>query len=354
MQLQRRKKRNLFKIPLLIFVGVVVVGLIVIFGLFHVRQVDVIGNEFYSAQEIEKMVMSDSLGQNSIYLTWKYSQPDAAENLPFLSGVEVSMVNPYHVQIKVYEKTIVGYVMYSGSMVYFDKDGMVVEISQELREGIPPFSGISISQPVVSEKLPVADEKFLSDIIEGAWQVYQSGLKPQEIHYDEKQQMILYFDNNRVILGDTSYMEEKLSNLKALFPQMEGLSGTLHMENYTTGTTTIPFKKGEQGDEELLMDVSQPQSSQEEDTGEQDAGEAQDGEEGDDTGESESEETASGYAEDPSRFTTDADGNEMYTDSQGNVTYNMDMPYLGEDGNIISDGYGYIDPYTGAYILNGQ
>ncbi len=353
MQLQMRKKKNFLKLPFLVFVGVLVAGLAIIFGLFHVRQVDVIGNEFYSAEEIQKMVMSDSLGENSIYLTWKYSQPDAAENLPFLSGVEVSMVNPYHVQIKVYEKIIVGYFMYSGSMVYFDKDGIVVEISQEQREGIPPYSGISIGQPVVSQAIPVADEAFLRDIIEAAALIRQSGLEPLEVHYDDKQQLILYFRNNRVILGDNSYLEEKLSNLKALFSQMEELSGTLHMENYDSSTTRISFKVGEKGEEELLLDLNKPAGEQETDTG----GEGENGE-----GETESGESTgpdedgkwgdSGYVEDPSRITTDADGNQMYTDEQGNVTYDMSMQYLGDDGQVISDGYGHIDPYTGAYILN--
>lgn len=350
MQLQKRNNRKWIKIPLLVLVGVVVVALVVIFGLFHIRQVDVVGNEFYSAEEIEKMVMSDSLGQNSLYLTWKYNQPESAESLPFLSAVEVRMVNPYHVQIKVYEKMIVGYLMYSGSMVYFDKDGIVVEISQEQREGIPPYSGISIGQPVVSEKLPVEDEKFLQDIIEGAQLIYQSNLAPKEVHYDDKQELILYFEGNRVIMGDTSYLEEKMSNLKALFPQLEGLSGTLHMENYTSGTTTISFKKGEQGEEELLMNVNQPEGGQEE--GDSQSGESEDIE-GEENGESAGT-GDSGYVEDSSRITTDADGNEVYTDAQGNITYNLDKPYLGDDGEIITDGYGYIDPYTGAYILNSQ
>lgn len=348
MQLQKRNNRKWIKIPLLVLVGVVVVALVVIFGLFHIRQVDVVGNEFYSAEEIEKMVMSDSLGQNSLYLTWKYSQPESAESLPFLSAVEVSMVNPYHIQIKVYEKMIVGYLMYSGSMVYFDKDGIVVEVSQEQREGIPPYSGISIGQPVVSEKLPVEDEKFLQDIIDGAQLIYQSGLAPKEVHYDDKQELILYFEGNRVIMGDTSYLEEKMSNLKALFPQLEGLSGTLHMENYTSGTTTISFKKGEQGEEELLMNVNQPEGGQEE--GDSPEDESENGEENGESAEAQD----SGYVEDASRITADADGNEMYTDAQGNVTYNLDKPYLGDDGEIITDGYGYIDPYTGAYILNSQ
>ena len=347
MQLQKKKAGRPVYIISLILVSVIVIALFVIFGLFHIRQVDVVGNEYYSAEEIQKMVMSDSLSENSLYLTWKYSQPDAAKDLTFLSAVDVSMINPYHIQIKVYEKSIVGYLMYSGSMVYFDKDGVVVEISQETREGIPAYSGIAISEPKVSEKIPVADEDFQNDIISEAQMIqeilFQNGIEPKEIHYDDKQQLILYFANNRVMLGDNSYMEEKLSNLQALMPQMEDLSGTLHMENYTAGTTTITFKKGEKGDEELIMNVNQPAGS--EDTEETESSS--------ETEESTDEiENNSGYSENSGTFSTDANGNDTYTDANGNVTNNSEQLYLGDDGQVISDGYGYIDPYTGAYILN--
>lgn len=344
MELQTRKKSNILKIPFLIFLGIVVLGFAVIFGLFHIRQVDVIGNEFYSAQEIQKMVMSDSLGENSIYLTWKYSHPETAGSLPFLSSVEVSMISPYHVQIRVYEKTIAGYLLDSGSRVYFDTDGYVVEISGEERSGIWPFSGIDIGQPIVGAKLPVADPTFLDDISEAARLLHQSGLVPDEVHYDNNQELIVYFGSSRVLLGDASYMEDKIQELSALFSKLEGLSGTLHMENYTPDTVAISFIPGEQGEEELIIDLNKPEQDAEGETEpESDQGGA-DGA-GQKTGDS-------GYVEDPNRFSTDASGAQIYTDEAGNVTSNMDKMYLGDDGKVITDGYGYIDPYTGAYILN--
>ena len=191
MELQERNRNLLVKIPAFAFLGIVLVTLVVVLGLFHIRQVDVVGNEFYSAEEIQRMVMSGSLSENALYLNWKYSDPAAAEELPFLSAVEVSLISPYHVQIRVYEKTIAGYLMYSGSMVYFDKDGRVVEISQEKRDGIPPFSGLEIGQPVVKEMLPLNDEGFLDDLISEAQMISQSGLSPREVHYDEKNRLIL-------------------------------------------------------------------------------------------------------------------------------------------------------------------
>ena len=57
------------------------------------------------------------------------------------------------------------------------------------------------------------------------------------------------------------------------------------------------------------------------------------------------------YQESDGTFAEDADGNRYYTDKKGNITYNVDSyNYVDSNGEIITDGYGYIDPYTGAYI----
>lgn len=344
MELQKRRK-NLFKIPVFIFFGVLVLGTAVVFGLFHIRQADVTGNEFYTADEIKKMVMSDSMAENSIYLTWKYSQEDAAQNLPFLNGIEVSMVSPYHVEIRVYEKKIAGYIMYSGSRVYFDTDGSVVEVSAKERDNVVPFSGISISQPKAGESLPVTDDAFFKDITQAAGYIQQLETKPDEAHFDDKQELILYFGSSRVLMGSSSYLEKKFALLEQIIPQMEGMSGTLHMEAYVPGTTTFSFKKGERGEEEedLIMSAQIEGEIAEDESEAQEAAEQE---------AAENAASGGGYVEDPSRITTDAEGNQIYTDEQGNVTSNLDKPYLGDDGQIITDGYGYIDPYTGAYILN--
>ena len=52
MQLQKKKTGRPIYIVLLVLVSVIVIALFVLFGLFHIRQVDVIGNEYYSAEEI--------------------------------------------------------------------------------------------------------------------------------------------------------------------------------------------------------------------------------------------------------------------------------------------------------------
>ena len=46
-----------------------------------------------------------------------------------------------------------------------------------------------------------------------------------------------------VLLGKDIYMEEKLSELKDLLPNLDGLSGTLHLEEYDSTKDSIIFTK---------------------------------------------------------------------------------------------------------------
>lgn len=45
-----------------------------------------------------------------------------------------------------YEKNIVGYVHYLGKNVYFDKDGIVVESSDQEIEGVPLIKGLTFDR----------------------------------------------------------------------------------------------------------------------------------------------------------------------------------------------------------------
>ena len=45
--------------------------------------------------------------------------------------------NPFHVQVIIHEKTVVGYVSYMSSFMYFDKDGYILPVKITF-EGVKP------------------------------------------------------------------------------------------------------------------------------------------------------------------------------------------------------------------------
>lgn len=377
-----QKKRNRIGKLIGVLAVMLVLAALVVFGLFRVREVVVTGNSIYTSADIQEAVMQDGLCKNTLYLMWKYKDDSkVAENLPFLSSVEVTMKKPYQVEIRVYEKPEVGYFLNGTDYVYFDRDGLIVEISKKLRENIPKITGITISKPVRYEMLPVKGQKTAAaeteaqeketdteeesgdgtavteedaanqEVFEAVVGITQSlsknGLVPKEIKFDEQGEITLYFDSMRVKLGGYTDIEEKIAALKSVYEKVEGMEGVLHMEDFSSDSQTINFRQGET---EEMLEVEQTEAPGDADAS--GAGETEDGTEseaGTDSGEQSGVPT---YSESDGTFSTDAEGNTIYTDANGNTTPNVDgYQYTDENGGIITDGYGYIDPYTGAYIL---
>ena len=130
-------------------------------GIFRVDQVDVSGNSYYTESEITKLVMGEH--RNSLYLVFLYDYLGGKE-IPFIDSVEISMKSPDHIQIRVYEKTLIGYVSYMGSNLYFDKDGTVVDSSDEILAGVPCIKGLKFDTLTLNQPLDV-DNKEVFELL---------------------------------------------------------------------------------------------------------------------------------------------------------------------------------------------
>ncbi len=210
--------------------------------LFQIREVEVTGNSFYSAQEIQDRVIRDRYTSNSLYLYLKYRYLDP-EEVPFVDKIEVSLLGPGKVRLRVYEKSVVGYVVYMGANLYFDKDGVVVESSSEVKEGIPCISGLEFDSLALYRKLSVADDSIFERILNITQLVKKYELSPDRIEFGTGLELTLYFGQVRVAFGNSGSLEEKVGRLQDLYGDLEGKSGVFHMENYTEDSKFISFER---------------------------------------------------------------------------------------------------------------
>ena len=217
--------------------------------IFKIRDIEVTGNSFYSSQEIIDKVVIDNYTSNSLFLYLKYQYMDT-EEIPFVDKIEVSLVSPGRVKLRVYEKSIVGYVSYMGANLYFDKDGIVVESSSEVTEGIPCISGLKFDSLVLYQKLNVADDSVFERILNITQLVKKYELSPDRIEFGNNQALTLYFEEMRVALGNSGSLDEKVGRLHELYPDLEGRTGVLRMENYTEDSKFISFERDEQEETE--------------------------------------------------------------------------------------------------------
>ncbi len=244
---RRRKKRRRIGLSIfLILLLLIAIGVFVVINVFTVENVIVEGNELYSEQQIEKMVLNDEYSWNSLYVNLKYRFLDIGE-VPFVDTMEVSLDNPHTVRINVYEKGMLGflYIDSIGQNAYFDKDGFVVETSAKIIEGVPRIKGISCSEVVLYEQLPLENDKVLGNLLNLTQTLKKYNQLPDEIQYNSNLEPTLYYGTIQVNVGSEENLSQKIIRLSYILPQLDGLSGTLHLENWSEESTDIVFDKSE-------------------------------------------------------------------------------------------------------------
>jgi len=200
------------------------------------------GNVHYTKDEIKEIVMEGPLGKNSLYLSLKYRNK-GVEDVPFVDVMDVKILSPDSVKIIVYEKALAGYIEFMDNYLYFDRDGYVVENSRVLTEGVPLVAGLDFGYVVLGEKLPVKKEEIFENIMDITKLLSKYELDADKIYFASESEVILFFDNIKVILGNAVNMEEKIMNLPTFLSGLAGNSGTLNLENYSKNSDVVIFDK---------------------------------------------------------------------------------------------------------------
>lgn len=264
---RRKKRRKIGLYILLILILLIAAGVFIVMNVFTVENVVVEGNELYSPTQIENMVLNDEYSWNSLYVDLKYRFVDIGE-VPFVDTMEVSLDNPHTVHIKVYEKGMLGYLYINsiGQNAYFDKDGFVVETSTEVIDGVPKITGISCEEVVLYEKLQLENSDILRDLLNLTQTLKKYNLLPDEIQYDSNMEPVLYYGTIQVKIGSEDNLSQKVVRLSIILPQLDGLSGTLHLETWTPETTDIIWDRAEEQSETEEETTEEPSEEPSADT----------------------------------------------------------------------------------------
>jgi cell division protein FtsQ len=240
---KRAKRRKNILTTILFILILLVIAALVILLLFKVKKVEVEGNKLYDSEVIEETVLNDDYSWNSLYVFLKYKFVDT-KDIPFVDTMEISLKSPQTLHITVYEKGIMGYLYISSidENAYFDKDGIVVETSSEVIDGTPQIKGLDCDQVVLYEKLPIDDSR-LRELLTLTQALKRNSLIPDSITYGGENEPVLAYGKVKVEMGSLELLTQKVERLAKIKPELEGLKGTLHLENWTEETTNIVFDK---------------------------------------------------------------------------------------------------------------
>jgi cell division protein FtsQ len=188
------------------------------------------------------MIMEDKLDRNSVYLSLKYRNREVT-GIPFIEKMDVEILAPDTIRINVYEKAIAGYVKYLDRYIFFDRDGIVVETSEEPSTEVPLVLGLTFDYIVLHEKLPVENENVFSEVLDITQLLNKYNLSADKIFFDSDYHLYVYFENVEVSLGTNDNIDEKVIQLQYILPKLQGKSGILEMSEYDSNTQNITFEE---------------------------------------------------------------------------------------------------------------
>ena len=316
------------------------------------EQAEVQGNLRYTDAEIRRMAMPGFKEHNSLYLRFFRNQIPLPE-VPFIDSIEVEYLERDRVRLHANEEYPVGYLLEGGYRHYFNSSGIVTETLDDAAQkkeeqkkdaekksteetasdtsfrpaltDVSQVTGLTDAAPAVGQQIQAADGRIFQTLLAIGKLANKLDIHPDEILIDADQTMTLRYEEVRIDIGTERLLDEKMSRAAAILPQLEGMKGTLHLENYSPSTINIVFSAWREEDELKEAETAEPETVETENA-EAETGETETAEEW------YPEET---YVEEEAYY---ADDGYYEDDTQG-----------GNDYGELDMSYGYDDPYLYEY-----
>ena len=259
-------RRKLYRIIIEAVAGILLIFVLVFFLGFRVTGVQVEGNSFYTDDQIKNMVLNAPITKNSIlagFIDTEKSTKDEA----MIDSITVSRVDRNTLLLQVKEKQMIGYIEFQGQCVNFDRQGIVQIITEEPLENVPKIEGIDVKEAVQGERLSGINTSKLNTILSVGKMLEKMEDKPDRLAFNDLNQLVMYYGTIEVRLGDDENMDEKINRLVGILPELEGMSGILHLENTTEDSESVVFDDATQSEDQETGQESENTQETQEDTG---------------------------------------------------------------------------------------
>lgn len=240
-----RKKRNTGIIILLIVLLLAAGGTAFAVSL-RITDITYEGNEKCDDEMLEKALFSKDIDKNPFVFLFR-SKFKEHKQIPFIEKYEVKMITFTKFKVTVYEKSVIGYLKYMGECMYFDKDGIVVEVTTTELPGIAMINGIEFDHIVVNEMIPVKDKNTFDTILDITQMIDHYQIAVDNIYINKDLEITLYISKVRIELGvDDEQLSERVNDLVSITNVLEDESGVLDMTEYSKNNKGYTFKKDSQ------------------------------------------------------------------------------------------------------------
>ena len=241
---QKRIQRRKRLIRMAAALGILLVCFVIFLLVFRLEKVEVEGNVYYTEEQFLSRIQTGKADQNTLllYRKLKNLKPNA---IPFVEHVEVEMKDSHSLKVTIYEKTVIGCIHYMSHYIYFDKDGIVVETSDQPKSDVPVISGLQMKSFALFQTMEIEDNSLFSQVLGLSQLIQKYELNIDRIEFDLSQNVTLTSGDIEIRLGKREMYDDQLAELKNLLPAAKGLSGILDMKDYQPGQSRIILQEKE-------------------------------------------------------------------------------------------------------------
>lgn len=233
-----------------ILITIVILGIItgavylLMTKVFIVKNTEYVGNTWNDNNTLDDYLFKGKYDRNTIVFAIKdkYTKKTA---IPYVETYSVKIKWPSKAVITIYEKKIMGYINANGKKMYFDKDGIIVDISEKKLSTVPEVKGVKPENMVLHSSMKMPSDVILPSVVEIKQQLDKYHMEVDSITFDEDYNIILSKGDIKVNLGESVYLTEKIYEYSRISTELVGRKGTLYLEACDGTKKSYPFKPQE-------------------------------------------------------------------------------------------------------------
>ncbi len=227
---QRRKKRKSHikrRVLLAILLIAAVLSLCLFTPFFHIKSVDVTGNDYISSEQILEAAAVPM--DTNIFRINKGHIKKSVLTIPEIEKVKIRRILPSKVRLEVSEtKPVLLFPYLSGYVVTNEKGRVLSLVDTKENLDLIEMSGLEIKTAEIYKKISVQDKVTFDIMISVIQSLHEKGLLGQirSCHFDSLADVYLYLkDGTKITIGKTSDLDYKLSVLTEVLPQIHRTEG---------------------------------------------------------------------------------------------------------------------------------
>jgi len=224
---------------------IVAAGFLLFAGVFRTEQITVEGLSYYTEDEFLEKISSETARKNT--LLFRYEQFRKGETrVPYIEQYDIHTEGKNIIQIKVYEKILVGCVKVMGQYLYFDKDGYVTESSDERLQDVPLIKGLEFDRIVLYDKLKIQKDELYDVILNITKLVREYEIPAECIIFNGKGEVELEVGDISVSMGKRVAYDLQIQKLADILPSVSGRKLYIDLSGYDGGSEDIIAKPKEE------------------------------------------------------------------------------------------------------------